>query len=506
MLLSTFFKKKDSHPHPRPVPRYEGKISVKTLRDLFSDCMDFIVRDVHITGHALGNVSVCYIDGMVSGVHVSENIIRPLTESPLLINAPNARSCMDLMLHGGVYNYAARERDSLDDIVWDLTHGSCAIILERKNVALTFETKSAEHRSIEQPTVEKSVLGSKDSFVEIVRINTSLVRNKLRDPDLKLKQTTVGRRSSTSVAVMYMQNIAKPELVQEIQRRLDSIDIDGITSVGDLEDYIVDNPRSLFPQVMHTERPDRFAIGLLNGQVGLLADGLPFGLLLPGTLPEFMRVPDDEARHALVASFLLVLRWLAFGLSLILPAMLVAVALYHQEMIPSKLLLSMIAAKQQVPFTAAAEVLGMLLAFELLQEAGLRLPSSVGQTVSIIGALIVGQSAVEARVISPIAVIVVALSGIAGYTQPNQEIGAALRICRLVLVIVTLLAGMFGLMMGLVLLLWCLCSMESFGLCYMSPLVDSKPGDILKTLLRFPLRKNKFRDPRLTDSNRRRQA
>jgi len=493
-------------PHPRSVPRYEGKLSLEALAGIFSDCADFTVREICVAGNALRDVSVCYIDGMVSGVHVSEAVIRPLTESPLLENARDERSCMELMLRGGVYNFAAKKRGTLDEVVQDLTHGCCAIVFSGRGVALCFETKSAEHRSIEQPTLEKSVLGAKDSFIENLRINSSLVRSKLRDPGLKLVQTTVGRRSSTTVAVMYMQDIAKPELIQELLRRLDAIDIDGVTTIGDLEDYIVDAPRSIFPQVVHTERPDKFAIGLLNGQAGILADGIPLGLLLPGTLPEFMRVPDEEARHAVLASCLLTLRWAAFVMSLVLPALLVAVALYHQEMIPTKLLLSMIAAKQQVPFTAAAEVLGMLLAFELLQEAGLRLPSSIGQTVSIIGALIVGQSAVEARVISPIAVIVVALSGIAGYTQPNQEISAALRVCRFLLVIATLLAGMFGLMAGLVLLLWSLCNMESFGISYMSPLTDSRPGDLFRTLFRAPLRRNKFRDPRLTHTNRRRQA
>ena len=214
---------------------------------------------------------------------------------------------------------------------------------------------------------------------------------------------------------------------------MDRLDVDSLLALGSLEEYIVDAPRSPFPQLLHTERPDRFAMYLLQGRIGLLVDGLPVGLVLPVTLAEFMKVTDDAGTHFLVSSALSLLRWTALALAALLPAFYAAVAMYHQEMIPTRLLLSIIEAERDVPFSTALELLGMLGAFGLVQEAGLRLPSPIGDTVSIIGALIVGQAAVEASLVSPIAIIVVAFSAIACYALPSQDLAAAVRLARLLL-------------------------------------------------------------------------
>ena len=248
--------------------------------------------------------------------------------------------------------------------------------------------------------------------------------------------------------------------------------MDGLLATGVLEEGLTDAPRSPFPQLLHTERPDRFAQYIMEGRVGLLVDGLPIGLCAPVTLADFLRGTGDGSSNWLIATALSGLRWLAFCLSLLLPALYVAIALYHQEMIPTRLLLSVIEAKQRVPFSTALEVIGMLLSFELLQEAGLHLPNPIGDTVSIIGALIVGQSAVEARVVSPIAIIVVAFAGIAGYTLPSQDLGAAVRLVRMALVIAAVTAGLFGVGAALCLLLLHLAEMDSLGCNYTAPLSD----------------------------------
>ena len=244
---------------------------------------------------------------------------------------------------------------------------------------------------------------------------------------------------------------------------------------------------------------------LLDGRVGILVDGLPLGFVLPGGLAAFMRVPEDSADHFLVASMLTLLRWAALFLSLCLPAAFVAISMYHQEMLPVKLLLSMTAAKQFVPFGVAAEVIAMLLSFELLQEAGLRLPDPVGQTASIIGALIVGQSAVEAKVVSPIAVIVVALAGICGYVMPSRDLGAALRLCRLIFVLAAVFMGLYGLMAALALLILHLSTLESFGAPYTAPFTDREGPGALTGLIKRPNSSDKFRSPHLAGRNKRRQ-
>ena len=237
---------------------------------------------------------------------------------------------------------------------------------------------------------------------------------------------------------------------------------------------------------------------LLEGRVGILADGLPHGFLAPGSIAQFMKAVGDDSLHWLVSSAVTFLRWLAFVLSLLLPALYVTVAAYHQEMIPTKLLLAIIASKADVPFSTAVEVIAMLIAFELLQEAGLRLPAAIGQTVSIIGALIVGQSAVEARIVSPVVVIVVAVAGIAGCTMPNQDMAGALRICRFLLVLPAIFMGMFGLVLGIVLLLRHLAGLESFGVPYLSPFVGADGGKgLLQALFRPPMERKKIREAAL---------
>ena len=493
-------------PHPWLRPEYPFPLTADALRDIFSACGDYESRKVSLGLDPEKTVTVCWLDGLVSGAMVAEDIIRPLTSAPRQESASDAADALARVLSGAVYSHAARLRDSLDQVVDDLSRGCCALLFDGAQQAVCFEVRSESVRAISEPTLEKSLKGAKDAFVETLRINTALVRRRLATPSLKLEETKVGRRSNTRVAVFYLEGVAAPETVAEMKKRLDALDVDALVATGILEEALIDAPGSPFPQLLHTERPDRFAQFLLEGRVGLLVDGLPIGLLAPVTLADFMRVTGDSCNHYWIATALTLLRWLALGLSMLLPALYVAIALYHQEMIPTRLLLSVIEAKQNVPFSTALEILGMLISFELLQEAGLHLPNPIGDTVSIIGALIVGQSAVEARVVSPIAIIVVAFAGIAGYTLPSQDLGATVRLTRLGLVLAAILGGLFGVGAGLCLLLLHLAGLDSFGVDYTAPLSDGRPLPLTRLLLRLPKRADKFRDPALRTPDRRRQA
>lgn len=491
--------------HPAQEPKYPYPISVQTLNNIFKDCGDYTHRAVTVGESPRFSVTVCWLDVMVSGGDLSEDVLRPLTQTPRFLGVQTEQDVIDRILKGAVYSYSVKLRDKCDDVVADILGGSAAIIFDTSNKAVTFEVRSSMMRSITESQLEKSVKGAKDAFIETLRVNTSMVRKKLRSSKLKCIDTVVGRKSSTAVSVMYVEGIAEQARVDTLLQRLDDIEIDGLLASGYLEQYIVDQPSSPFPQLMHTERPDTFAAYLLEGRIGILVDGLPIGFVAPAQLSQFMKVSDDRAQHFTVATMLVLLRYIAFVLALLFPAFYVAVAMYHQEMIPTKLLLSIIEAKQQVPFSTAIEVLGMLLAFELLQEAGLRLPTPIGDTVSIIGALIVGQSAVEARIISPIAVIIVAFSGIASYTMPSQDVASAVRLLRFLFILAAVLAGIFGVMAGAALLVWHLCSIESYGVCYMAPFVDGKGGGWKWSLLRQPLWNDKYRDPALVDKDVRKQ-
>ena len=472
--------------HPRRPPVYACLPTLPSLQEIFSACADFQTRTLRLGLESNHVVTVCWIDGLVSARMLTEDVIRPLTSLVRLPENETERQSLLRILAGAVYNCSCQYRETMDDVVSDLTHGCCVLLFDGAGQAVSFEARSDVQRAVSEPTLEKSIKGAKDSFVETLRVNTALVRRRLCTPKLKLVESTIGSETVTRVAMLYLDGTAAPETVTALAQRLDALDLDALLATGILEEGLTDAPGSPFPQLLHTERPDRFAQYLTEGRVGLLVDGLPIGLLGPTSFADFMRCSGDSASSPLIASTLNLLRWFALLLSLLLPALYVAVALYHQEMIPTRLLLSVIEAKQRVPFSTALEVIGMLLSFELLQEAGLHLPNPIGDTVSIIGALIVGQSAVEARVVSPIAIIVVAFAGIAGYTLPSQDLGAAVRLARLGLVLAAVLAGLFGVGAGLCLLFLHLSRLDSFGFSYTAPLSDGEALPWTRLLLRGP--------------------
>ncbi|MCD8088644.1 MAG: spore germination protein [Oscillospiraceae bacterium] len=491
MLNKNEKRPQDIDTHRRTDTAYNCPVSPENTKKVFSGCDDFEFRDV-LAGKTSVHIFVCWMDGTVSGSEVSEQVLRPLTDSGRFGQAATEADVVNRLTQGGVYSGSMKRTTCMDELAESLSFGYCALIFQ--GTAFLFQVKTNEHRSVQEPSVEKSLKGGKDAFVEPLRINTGLVRSRLRTPKLKLKESTVGRKSHTAAAVLWIEEVADPALPEEMLRRLEAMDVDGVIMPDVLDSSLADAPRSPFPQLLHTERPDTLSMLLLQGRVAVLVDGMPLAFAGPAFLPEFMKTSEDRSLHYLAASAIRLLRWAALLLSLLLPAFYVAVATFHAEMIPTKLLISVIASKQSVPFSTAAEVLGMLVAFELLQEAGLRLPDPVGQTVSIIGALIVGQSAVDAKVISPIAVIVVALAGIAGYTMPSQDLSTAIRLCRFGMAIAAALGGMFGIVAGTLLLLWHLCSLETFGLPYMTPLTGAGGGDSGGVFIRRPPWKDLYRD------------
>ena len=469
----------------RSAAGYSDVVSPASLMARFAGCDDFQTRRVSFGLEGAAGLTLCWIDGLVSAARVSEEILRPLTEASRSGCEGDDAAVIAQILRGAVYRCAVTLRTALADAADDLTHGCCVLLFDEAEAALSFEVRGEGNRAIAQPTLEKSLKGAKDSFVEALRTNTALVRQRICSPSLKLRERSLGQHTHTRVAILYMEELAAPALVSALEHRLDRLDADAVLATGTLEESLVDAPLSPFPQLLHTERPDRLAMYLLDGRVGLLIDGIPVALVLPVSFAAFMAVTGDASIHYTAATALTLLRWAALLMSLLTPALYVAVAGFHPEMIPTRLLLSIIEAEQKVPFSAALEVLGMLFAFGLLQEAGLRLPNPVGDTVSIIGALIVGQAAVEARLVSPISIIVVALSGISCYALPSQDLASAVRLCRLGLLLAAIAAGLYGVGLGCCLLLLHLSDLDSFGCNYTAPLSQSAHG-LRRLLLRLP--------------------
>ena len=457
----------------------------RALTAQFEDAADFETRKVLCGGQLL---TVLFLDGLTSGRDIAEQVVRPLAQ---MTDEAREEVLYTRALQGGVWCASVKEPASTQQAAELLVNGFCVILFPRSGKALGCEVKTGEKRSPSPPETENTVKGAKDAFTETLRTNTSLVRRHLRTPGLRLLETVVGKRTLTKVTVCWIDRLTDPELPRRMQERLSSIDIDGALSPAAIEEYVTGSRRTAFPLLEYTERTDHFCQGLLDGQVGLLADGLPLGYLAPVGLGRLMRSPEDRATDFFSASMLRLLRYAALGVSLLLPALYAAMAMFHQQMLPTKLLLSIIESKQNVPFSTLLEVLGLLCAFELLQQAGLHLPQAVGTAVSIIGGLVVGTAAVDAKLVSPAALIVTASSGICGFTLPNRELSDAVRLWRFVLTVLAGLWGLFGVTVGLLLLLTELAGLESLGRSYLSPFGRA---EVKGALVRPRLVRQKWRD------------
>ena len=451
----------------------------------FEDAADFETRKVLCGGQLL---TVLFLDGLTSGRDIAEQVLRPLAQ---MTDEAREEVLYTRALQGGVWCASVKEPESTQQAAELLVNGFCVILFPKSGKALGCEVKTGEKRSPSPPETENTVKGAKDAFTETLRTNTSLVRRHLRTPGLRLAETVIGKRTLTKVTVCWIDRLTDPELPRRMQERLSSIDIDGALSPAAIEEYVTGSRRTAFPLLEYTERTDHFCQGLLDGQVGLLTDGLPLGYLAPVGLGRLMRSPEDRATDFFSASMLRLLRYAALGVSLLLPALYAAMAMFHQQMLPTKLLLSIIESKQNVPFSTLLEVLGLLCAFELLQQAGLHLPQAVGTAVSIIGGLVVGTAAVDAKLVSPAALIVTASSGICGFTLPNRELSDAVRLWRFVLTVLAGLWGLFGVTVGLLLLLTELAGLESLGRSYLSPFGRA---EVKGALVRPRLVRQKWRD------------
>ena len=448
-----------------------NSITDASIRARFGETGDFIVRELLCGGQ---RVYAYMIDGLIAGATVSETVFRPLSR----MGENSMEALYRQALDGFVYNNVADDCADPDAVVSKLVNGFCVVLFPGAG-AVAFEVKSPEKRSIAPPTVENTVKGPKDAFTETVRTNTALLRKHLRTPDLRLYQTTAGTKTVTNVAVVWIEGVTDPELVRRMKKRLDRIKTESFLSPAEVEELVTGKRKTPFPLLQFTERTDKFARGLLTGRVGLLVDGLPLGYLLPVDVGYLMTSPEDLGMDYLSAAFVRVLRYGALAVSLLLPACYIALAMFHQQMNPLPLLRAIIESKQSVPFSTAAEVLGLLLAFELLQEAGIHLPQSVGQSVSIVGGIVVGTAAVEASLVSPASLIVVSLAGICGFALPNRDFAGALRLCRFLLTVTGVLAGLFGVTVGLVGLVIHLSGLTSLDEPYLAPFAE---GDSLKLL------------------------
>ena len=440
---------------------------------LFGTTGDFIARKLQCGGHT---VYAYMIDGLIASATASENILKPLSQLP----AGSMEVLYHAALNGTIYNNVADPCPDEAAVAAKLVNGFLVLLFPGAG-AVAFEVKSPEKRSIAPPTVENTVKGPKDAFTENIRTNTGLLRRHLRNPALRFEQTVAGSVTHTNLAVAWIDGITDPALVSRLQKRLENLNTGSLLTPADVEELVTGSRATPFPLLQYTERTDKFTRGLLAGKVGLLVDGLPQGYLLPVDLGYLMTSPEDEGVDYVSASFIRILRYGALLLSLLLPGVYIALASFHQQMIPLPLLEAIIESKASVPFSTAVEVIALLLAFELLQEAGIHLPQSIGQSVSIIGGIVVGTAAVEASLISPAALIAVSLAGICGFALPSRDFAQAARLFRLGFAALGAFAGLFGVTAGFIALLIHLAGLTSLDVPYLMPFSGGSTGHLLRS-------------------------
>lgn len=368
-----------------------------------------------------------------------------------------------------------------------LLNGETIVLIDGFDQAIATSTVGGEKRPVSEPQTEVSIRGPRDSFTETLITNTALIRRRIKNPHLWMEKHPVGKVNKTDVGIMYIKGIANDKIVDEVKKRLNRIDIDAIIDSGQIEQLIEDETYSFFPTIYHTERPDVVAANLLEGRIAIFIDGSPFVLTVPALFIEFFQAADDYYMRYDISLAIRLLRIMIFVISLTAPAVYIAITTFHQEMIPTLMIIAIASQREAVPFPAFFEAFLMEITFEILREAGVRLPRSIGQAVSIVGALVIGQAAVDAGIVSPAMVIVVALTAIASFATPAFSMAISARIIRFLLMFLAAFMGMYGVFIGLMFMVLHLCSIRSFGIPYMSPLGPIIFRNIGDSIIRMPM-------------------
>ncbi|WP_081949418.1 spore germination protein [Paenibacillus durus] len=453
---------------------------------------DVVFRSLSNPSSDSPSMSFIYIDGLVNSDLVSQAVIQPLTDNPLLKEKRPEEAFLlikeQILPVGGL-----QECKTVESLLGMLFEGNAIILLDGSKVALSASTSFWEKRSVTEPTSQGVIRGPKEGFTESLRTCTSMLRRRLKTADLRVEQFKIGRRTQTSVALVYLQGIASEQVLAEIRKRLDAIDTDGILESNYIEELIQDGGLTPFPTILDTERPDAMAGGILEGQVGIIIDGTPFALLAPATFFSFFQSSEDYYQRFDISSFLRLIRYSAFFVSMLLPALYIAITTFHQEMLPTTLLISLAAQREGVPFPAFIEALLMELTFDVLREAGIRMPRAIGPAVSIVGALVLGQAAVQAGLVSAAMVIVVSFTAISNFVIPSMAISNAIRLIRFLMMLFAGTLGLLGIMSFLMVLLIHMVSLQSFGVPYLSPIAPMNPGYLKDIIIRTPLRNMKMR-------------
>ncbi|MCR2807108.1 spore germination protein [Paenibacillus soyae] len=460
-----------------PTPLLESlQSNLAQIRQALGDSGDIVIREFK-AGKTQGiPAALIYTDGLTDSAKVQDMVMRPLmlaTDEHIdLRNETTERVKNQLLTIGDVTDI-----DQFQTLYGSLLAGDTVILFEGAATALALDARGWKERSVDEPTTQATIRGPKEGFTETIKTNIGLLRRKIKSTDMRIELQKIGRLSQTDVALVYINGLAEESVLGQLRHRLKHIDIDAVFESGNIEEFIQDDTISFFPTILNTERPDVIAAGLVEGRVAIIVDGTPFVLLVPALFTHFMQSPDDYYQRADIATLIRMLRLIAFFLALLAPSIYIAITSFHQEMLPSPLLISLTAARSGVPFPVFVEAFVMELTFELLREAGLRMPKAIGQAISIVGALVLGEAAVQAGLVSPAMVIVVSLTAITTFVIPSISLAVPIRILRFMLMGLSAMFGLYGIFIGIVYIMLHLNTLRSFGVPYLKPYAPFVLGD-----------------------------
>ena len=481
--------------------------NLNNIRNILGQSSDVIIHKMKIGSHGTLDAAIIYIDGLVERNLVNQDILRPLMFHMQTVDNDTE------MKHSNLIDFIQTSVLTVGDVApmkdiagvtSSVLSGNTTILFEGVNQALVINLRGWETRSLEEAKNELAIRGPRVGFNETLRTNTALLRRIIRDPRLTFDSLQIGERTKTDVSVAYIKGIAKDSLIEEVKQRLKRIDTDAILDVGYIEQFIEDSPSSFFSTIGNSERPDVAAARIMEGRVAILVDGSPFALTVPMLFIEGFQSPEDYYARPYFASAVRWIRFLAWELSIYLPAVYVALMAYHQELFPTPLLITVAASREGIPFPTVVEALFMMILFEILREAGLRMPRGLGQAVSIVGALVIGQAAVSAGLVGATMVVVLATTAIASFVSPSHaDLGAIL---RFLMIIAASFMGMFGIVIVSIELISQVAALRSFGIPYLSPITPLNIGDLKDVFLRAPLWAMKNRPQSIGSPDSQRQA
>ncbi|MFD0698946.1 spore germination protein [Paenibacillus sp. GCM10027628] len=455
------------------------ELNFDKIKKAFGYSHDIMTQRILLHESTSIQIGIIYINGLISPTSIQSLITENLKVDASEFSLNALRNSISSL--GQV-----RDISDFETLYQSVLSGLTVILLDGNTQGFAANTPGGEHRSVEEPTTQSVVRGPREGFTELISTNAALIRRKIKDPNLWLESMTIGRVTKTEVAIMYLNGIVSDKLVVEARTRLGRIDVDAIFESNNIEELIQDETYTPFPTVYNSERPDVIAAGIMEGRIAILVDGTPFVLMAPALFTQFYQSAEDYYQRADFATLLRFLRYICFFISLLAPSLYIAITTFHQELLPSSLLISLAAQREGIPFPAFIEAVVMEITFEILREAGVRLPKTVGQAVSIVGALVIGQAAVEAGLVSPAMVIVVAITAISNFVIPSFNMGITIRILRFALMIVAASFGLYGVTVGLIAIVLHLCSLRSFGVPYMSPMAPFILEDQKDTIFRLP--------------------